>query len=190
MDSRPDLVALLQRASLGDESAAAEILQAYGRSMLRAVRYRLKQQLRRDFDSTDFTQAVWQSFFASPIDASKFSDPRALCAYLARLGERKVQEFARRENTLKRGGKRRQPLDSAVANSKASAACDPTPSQEAMALETWQRLVQGLSPRDRKILELRYQGQSNVDIGLALGIAESTVRYVLEKLQEKAKGLQ
>lgn len=190
MDPAPDLATLLQRASEGDEGAAEELLKLYGRGMLRAVRHRLNEKLRRDVDSADFTQAVWKSFFANPIDPGKFPDSKALGAYLALLGERKVQEFARRENTQKRGAKRRQPLDSMIAESDALADCDPTPSQHAVAAETWQQLLDALSPRDRRILELRYQGHTNVEIGEIIGLSESTVRYVMDRLREKAKGLQ
>ena len=157
--------------------------------MLRAVRFRLKEKLRRDFDSNDFTQAAWLSLLESPVDKAQFDDAKALGAFLALLGERQVQETARRENTQKRGGKRRRPLDSEIAETSAVADVDPTASQQAVAAETWQRLIENLSDRDRKIVELRYQQHTNVEIGKALGISEATVRYVIEKLAEKARTL-
>lgn len=188
METGSDLASLLRRALSGDESAAEEVVRTYGRGMIRAIRYRLKEQLRRGFDSNDFTQAAWLSLLEKPSDEAQFADANALGAFLALLGERKVQEAARRENTQKRGGRRRQPLDSAIAET-AFANDDPTPSQQAVATETWRRLVENLSERDKRIAELRAQGHTNVEIGELVGVSESTVRYVLEKLAEKARTL-
>lgn len=189
MEPSPDLTDLFQRALGGDQSAAEEIVRTHGQGMLRAIRLRLKEKLRRDFDSNDFTQAAWLSLLESPNAKAQFDDPKALGAFLALLSERQVQATARRENTQKRGGKRRRSLDSAIAETGAMANEDPTASQQAVAAETWQLLIENLSERDRRIVELRYQGHTNVEIGEMLGVAESTVRYVLQKLAEKAREL-
>jgi RNA polymerase sigma factor (sigma-70 family) len=190
MEPGPDLTSLLQRALGGDHAAAEEIVRTYGRGMLRAVRNKLTEQLRPGFDSNDFTQAAWLALLEKRIEGkAQFVDAKALGAFLALVSERKVQETARRENSQKRGGKRRQRLDSEMAQTGAMANEDPTPSQQAVATEAWQRLVENLSERDRRILELRYQGHTKVEIGELLGIAESTVRYVLEKVFEKAREL-
>lgn len=177
------LASLLQSVSSGDEKAAESFLQQFGPLVLRTVRLRLSEKLRRDLESVDVVQAVWQSFFGNRDRFDGFQDPKAFCAYLVRMAERKVLMAARRENRLKRGGNRRQQLDSIVANSSKMAGRESTPSQLAVAAETWERLLGELSARDQQILYLRNLGFSRIEIAEKLAIADSTVRRVLDRLK-------
>ncbi|MGC3969952.1 MAG: sigma-70 family RNA polymerase sigma factor [Pirellulales bacterium] len=179
-----NLTELLERLSSGDAGAAEELLQQFGPVVMRAVRLRLSERLRRDFDSVDLVQAVWASFFVHRDRLGGFNDPNGLCAYLARMAERKVLMAARHENRLKRGGERRRQLDSTIAESSKMAGREDRPSEIAIAAETWERLISKLSLRDQRILYLRNQGYTRVDIAKELSVAESTVRRVLDDLKK------
>ena len=50
----------------GSEEAAWNFIETYGPHIQRVVRRRLHQSLRSKFDSVDFVQMVWASFFADP----------------------------------------------------------------------------------------------------------------------------
>jgi len=57
---------LLEQARAGSDSAARELIERFGPFILRVIRNRLDPRLRSIFDSADFSQAVWASFFAMP----------------------------------------------------------------------------------------------------------------------------
>ena len=61
------------------------------------VRARLPKKLRTQFDSLDFVQAVWQSFFAvRPLDSPDFAKVEHLRGFLAGVVRNKVFEQHRR----------------------------------------------------------------------------------------------
>src|SRR5437763_11538948 len=81
---------LLRQARAGSEEAARAIVERYGKPILMIVRRRLNRQLRRLYDSTDFTQMVWADFFTRAIKERTFQDPRELVAFLDRLASNKL----------------------------------------------------------------------------------------------------
>ena len=64
MPNEPDISDLIARAKAGDETAIREFLSRFEPEVRMMVRGRLPRMLRTQFDSMDFVQAVWQSFFA------------------------------------------------------------------------------------------------------------------------------
>ena len=54
---------LLRRAKAGDDAAIRDFLSRFEQEVRTMVRSRLPRKLRTQFDSTDFVQSVWQSFF-------------------------------------------------------------------------------------------------------------------------------
>ncbi|MBL9080802.1 MAG: sigma-70 family RNA polymerase sigma factor [Planctomycetales bacterium] len=183
MVSGQPLAALLQKVSFGDDSAAEMLLQQFGPVVLRTVRLRLNEKLRRKLESVDLVQAVWQSFFGNFEELGHFDDPNKLCAYLVRIAERKVFMAARYENRAKRGGGRLQQLDEVIADSSKMFGRESTPSKLAVAAETWEQMIAKLSARDQRILYLRNLGFTRVEIAEQLSIGEATVRRVLDSLK-------
>ena len=61
---------LLKRARAGDKGAIRDFLSQFEQEVQTMVRSRLPRKLRTQFDSTDFVQSVWQSFF---VDSARFS---------------------------------------------------------------------------------------------------------------------
>ena len=59
-----DVSNLIARAKAGDEAALRAFLTRFGSELRMMVRARLPRQLRSQYDSGDFVQAIWQSFFA------------------------------------------------------------------------------------------------------------------------------
>ena len=54
---------LLKKVGEGDHDATTTLVREYGSHILRAVRRRMSVRVRDRYDSEDFTQAVWASFF-------------------------------------------------------------------------------------------------------------------------------
>ena len=149
------------------------------------VRSRLPKKLRSRFDSTDFVQSVWQSFFADPgRDSRDFETVEHFRGFLFGMVRNKVQEQHRR---LTRTGKydlaREEPLyvrrgDREVLREVVSP--EPTPSQAIQASDRMAQLTAGRSPREVEVLTLRRQGLTIVEIAARTGINERTVRRMIE----------
>src|SRR5262249_16320651 len=77
-----DLEGLLARARGGCQEAAAELVRQYSKPMQVVVRRRLDQRLRSAFDSLDFVQDAWKSFFRTVIHEETFTDPQRFVGFL------------------------------------------------------------------------------------------------------------
>lgn len=188
MSEQPqDFATLMQRVRDGSEEAVRELLETYGNHIYRAVRRRLNQQLRSRFDSQDFVQAVWTSFFAHRSVVLNFAEPQALVAYLARIaGNKVIEQCRRRMSSQKDAVNREQSIESfSFAGQVYLSSSDPTASQVAIANEQWNRFVEGQPAHYQQMLELRSSGATFAEIAEATGMNERTVRRVIQKLSER-----
>src|SRR4051794_41840261 len=89
-DEEGDIAGFLSRIQAGDEAAARELLSRYEAEVRLVVRRQLPRLLRSRFDSLDFLQSVWGSFFrrgrAGPAGVEGSRHP---FAFLARGAENK-----------------------------------------------------------------------------------------------------
>jgi RNA polymerase sigma-70 factor (ECF subfamily) len=182
---RGELQAFLARIKAGDEDAARELLSRYEAQVRLVVRRQLPRLLRARFDSLDFLQSVWGSFFrrmgAGP---SEFEDPKNLVAFLARAARNKVIDEYRRASSL-RGDVRLEESLSAGAYAFDLRDESDTPSEVAQARETLDRLRDLLPEERRNILDLKAEGFTNHEIAGRLGISERTVRRALHDLRRR-----
>ena len=187
-DRGEDLRAFLARVRAGDEAAARELLTRYEAQVRLVVRRQLPRLLRSRFDSMDFLQSVWRSFFrrmrAGP---EEFEAPHHLVAFLARAARNKVIDEYRRACSLKQDMHLEEPLWAEGSRPRELVADTESPSELAEAREAFGRL-RDLLPEDRRgILELKVQGLTNPEIGARLGLSERTVRRVLEDLRRRTQ---
>lgn len=168
----------------GDEAALKELFDRYKDHVQRAVRSRLSGPLRARFDTQDFTQDVWKSFFKVALDRVTVPDETALIAYLAQMAKYKVGEEFRHQNTQKVGIGRDMPLDDAGEQRGPSA----TPSAEAMANDQWVALTSGLSEREIRMLTMIRNGETHAVIAQEFGLSEKTVQRLVVRLQARPIG--
>ena len=180
---------LLGRIRSGDESAAHELLARYEAQVRLVVRRQLPRILRSRFDSLDFLQSVWGSFFrrmkAGP---DEFEDPRSLVAFLARAAKNKVIDEYRRAASKKGNMRREEPLWAEGSRPRELVGDDDSPSEIVEAREAFGRLLDMLPEGRQVMLELRVQGLSSREIGERLNVSERTVRRVLEDLRHRSEG--
>jgi RNA polymerase sigma factor (sigma-70 family) len=187
-DDGSDIDAFLARIQAGDEAAARELLTRYEAEVRLVVRRQLPRLLRSRFDSLDFLQSVWGSFFRRVRSGpAKFEDSRHLVAFLARAAKNKVIDEYRRAASRKQDMHREEPLWADGTRPKEVAADIDTPSELAQANEVFVRLRELLPAERRTILELKAEGLSSQDIGERLGISERTVQRVLEDLRRRVE---
>src|SRR5690242_6656559 len=110
-----ELSEFLKRIQAGDEGAARELLARYESEVRLVVRRQLPRLLRSRFDSLDFLQSVWGSFFrrvraGGAAGPAEFEDSRHLVAFLARAAKNKVIDEYRRAASQKHDMHREEPL--------------------------------------------------------------------------------
>jgi RNA polymerase sigma-70 factor (ECF subfamily) len=176
---------LLARAKAGDEAAIREFLLRFEKEVRAMVRCRLPKKLRTQFDSTDFVQAVWQSFFRDlDQDCRNFANVGHLRGFLSGMVRNKVSEQHRRlTRTEKYDVGREERLYVRRAGREVPrevVSPEPSPSQAVQASDRMEQLMAGRSPREVEVLTLRRQGLTLVEIAERTGIHERTVRRVIE----------
>jgi RNA polymerase sigma factor (sigma-70 family) len=183
-----DLADFLKRIQSGDEGAARELLQRFEAEVRLVVRRQLPRLLRSRFDSLDFLQSVWGSFFRRMRQSpTEFEDSRHLVAFLARAAKNKVIDEYRRSASRKHDMHREEPLWGDGRRAREVADSTDSPSEIAQAHEVYGRL-QALVPEEkRSILQMKAEGLSSKDIGERLGISERTVQRVLEDLRRRVE---
>lgn len=190
-----DLPELIARARDGDDEAIREILGRFEGDVRTMVRGRLPRALRSQFDSMDFTQAVWQSFFEDLKDRSEeFENARHLRGFLKGVARNKVfEQYRRLTRTEKYSLAKEERLyvrrgDREVA--RELPAPGPTPSQTFQAGDRLARLTAGRPPREVEILTLRHQGLTIEEIAQSVGVNERTVRRTIDaaRLRMEAEG--
>jgi RNA polymerase sigma factor (sigma-70 family) len=181
-----ELTEFLRRIQAGDEGAARELLSRFEAEVRLVVRRQLPRLLRSRFDSLDFLQSVWGSFFRRMRTApTEFEDSRHLVAFLARAAKNKVIDEYRRAASRKQNMHREEPLWGDGLRPRDVPDPTDSPSEVAQAHEVLGRLRE-LMPADRRsILEMKAEGLSSKDIGERLGISERTVQRVLEDLRRR-----
>lgn len=174
-----DVGALLKDVRQGSDGAVWEIIEEYEPHIQRVVRRRLSQRLRSKYDTQDFVQMVWKSFFEEPKRLHGFDNSRQLFGFLAKMAQNKVDaELRRRMKTQKYDLSKEQPLeDSAMAEGPID-----SPSEIAIARERWNQMIQDLPTRHQQVVRLRLEGLTFAQIAERLSIDEKTARRVLNRL--------
>lgn len=182
-----EFTTLLEEVRAGSQDAAWKLVERYGRDVQRFVRRSLNHRLRSKFDSLDFVQIVWGSFFRAPERLQGIERAEQLVAYLATLAKFKVlTEVRRRLETEKYDIRREDVRDEPRGLPDMNVSNTPTPSSVAMAKERWEQLIAGEPEQVRQIVELRLRGITFNEIADHLHIHETTARKTIKRLLERA----
>jgi RNA polymerase sigma factor (sigma-70 family) len=131
------------------------------------------------FDSMDFVQLAWKSFFRMPKHAERIESCRDFVAYVTKMARNKVLMEDRHRRTQKHNLRREVPFDQ---ESGAAVALDPQPVDTAIALERLEKMLKSQTPLHRKIIELRLQGNTFAEIGTKLNIDIHTAHRFISRL--------
>jgi RNA polymerase sigma factor (sigma-70 family) len=183
-DSDKDFKRLMEGLRNGDEDAARELVQLYGESLRRAVRRVLSVKLQSKFDSIDFVQIVWKSFFCMDYDGLRVDSPKDLAEFLIGMARNKVRDESRKRLRLLRYDVRRErDLGGLVENQHpADDSQQPIPVDVAIARERWEELLRGQPEHCREIVRLKLCGHGCHSVAEKLDLDEETVRRYLKKL--------
>jgi RNA polymerase sigma factor (sigma-70 family) len=176
----------MEQIQSGSETAVQTLLGQYGDHLYRAVRRRLSRALRRKFDTSDFVQAVWASFFCDHDKLRKFEHSSQLVAFLTRVAQNKVVDESRRRRTKKSDVTRETSMSPDPDQEEIEVpGREPTPSQVAIGQEEFERMMGDMPSQYRPILRLRALGETQEEIASKLGLNERTVRRMLKKVRDR-----
>lgn len=164
----------------GSQTAIWTLIERYAPHIERVVRRRLDKQTRTCFETVDFVQMVWASFFREPRRITTFQSAEELIRYLGAMARNKVTDVTRQMRAAKNDRRREQPIE--MLDQPPSLHAARPPDEIAIAREMWFRMFSQQSERDRQMVELRIQGLTFVEIGERLGTNERTVRRVLDRM--------
>lgn len=173
---------LMSRIQAGDPDAAAELVRHYEPDIRLEVRVRLRIQdgrVRRMLDSMDITQSVLASFFAG-VAVGQFAPqhPQQLLGLLVTMARNKLLSQVRHQRRQRRDARLGESLNTAVHD---VAARGETPSQIVSKRELLGEFRKRLSGEERKIADLRGEGEPWTAIAARLGGTAESRRKQLER---------
>lgn len=188
MTPDPDFDRLLGEWRAGSATALGELLDRYAGAVRAAVRHRLNDRLRAEYDSLDFVQDVWSSVVGLSPDEFSFPTQAALVGFLVRIAENKVVDVCRRRlRSLAYARTRERPITRPDGADVPVLDPGPTPSQWVMAAERWAEIVAELPPLHVAVLERLRAGYTRVEVAAMTGVTDRTVRRIVTRA-ERAMG--
>jgi RNA polymerase sigma factor (sigma-70 family) len=182
-EAHDSFAVLMKRVQEGSEVASQELLREYEPYLLHVIRRRLDKRLRAQFDSLDFAQDVWASFFAALPGDQAFDQPEKLAAYLAKMAVHKVFEMVRQRRSLKYDVNRECSLnDSKLFPGEGVPAHQDTPSEIVGGEEEWQAFLRKQPLVYRRIYTMLRQGKTQKEISKVLGLTPQTINRVVGRL--------
>jgi RNA polymerase sigma-70 factor (ECF subfamily) len=161
---------LMRAVQDGSESAARELVERYGDHVLRVVRGKLHRGLRSRFDSIDFRQDVWASFFALPAPEARFRSPEDLATFLAAMANHKVADAFRDQMQRQKRALARETSLTEMGSSAIPQRGQATPSQQMVAQERWREILRRKRPLVQKMLRMLRRGCSYDEVSAETGL--------------------
>ncbi|MCE9554054.1 MAG: helix-turn-helix domain-containing protein [Planctomycetes bacterium] len=180
---------LFARYRAGEDRAASEIFDRYVRRLIELARQRISSQLARRVDPEDIVQSAYRSFFIHARDGD-FVLKRAgdLWRLLAGITLNKLHGQVERHTAGRRDIGRELRFEAGESEYPATltaSTLEPTPDEAAALAEQLDLFMASLSTVERRVLELRLQGETIVQIGTAVGRSQRTVRRLLQQVQAR-----
>lgn len=185
--TQADFRQLIERIQGGSTTAVQELLNRYGSYLLLAVRKQLNRKLRSKYDSHDFVQDVWASFFKKSLNGYSFQHPNDLAGFLMRLARNKVVNVVRQRLQGQKYNVNRECSLHQMDYSLATDVPDDgqTPSQILMRQEEWDLLLRAQPPVYRRVLVLYRQGLDAAAIAREMNVHVRTINRILAKVRQQ-----
>ncbi len=180
----PSSIELLQRYCDGDAFAADEIFERYAQRLTALARARLSARLASRTEPEDVVMSAWRSFFVGAREG-RFALSRSgdLWRLLVEITLHKLYRQARRHTAARRTVSAEQPAETLDIAHLVSAG--PTPDEALALADELEAILTDLGTFERRLLELRLQGERLEDIGAELACSERTVRRTMALLRRR-----
>jgi RNA polymerase sigma-70 factor (ECF subfamily) len=188
MPDSPDTLRLLELCRAGDGEAARQLYHCYVDRLVAVARRRLGPPLQSRVDPEDIVQSVFRTFFGR-LKAGKFrlEEQDDVCKLLVRITVNKTLRQVAYQKAAKRDpGQEAGQEDPGRERLLELMAREPDPEAAAAFVDQLQAFLANQLPQDRRVLLLRLQGYGTDEIARQLGVADRTVRRVLERIKGQA----
>ena len=186
-DEKPEISELIAQIKQGSEDAVGLLMEYYTEAIHKVIRRRLNQRMRSQYDTEDFTQIVWASFFGDLNKVATYQTSADLEGFLTAMTRNKVVDACRRHLMRQRTDpdrERRIDTDDSVTTIVLRSA-DRTPSHIASMREQWDLLLETLPRRHREIIVLRASGCTYKEIAEHVDMNERTIRRIFHSIQNR-----
>lgn len=177
----------IRRIRAGDEQAAAELVRRYEPEIRLEVRAWLRlrdPRLRRVFDSMDVCQSVLANFFLRAAAGDfELDRPGQLAALLAGIARNKLSEKVKHNQRQRRDVRRLQ----APGPGGLEVPVPETPSQWAAGKELLSEFRRRLTAEERRLAELRADGQDWAAVAAEVGGTPDACRKQLNRAVERVE---
>lgn len=181
--SPPTFAELIAAAATDSDDAISELICRYAPRIRDIARRGLGPELRQRIDSRDIVQGVWASFVAGGTPWREFESEDHFIRFMSVIARRHlVNAYDRWIAAARRTALRQVELD--AADSHDLAVPEPSPSQQLLADDCLDNVLEGQPANYRRIARLRAAGFKQVEIAAKLKITERTVRRVLRQLEK------
>ena len=183
----------LQRWQSGDDSAADELYARYVERLRLLAESRLSVRLSQRHDADDILQTVFRTFFRRGREGRfELADSESLWRLLAAITVNKVRVKARFERQLKRDYRVEVPMSGIAHDDELSIpvecfAAEPSEEEAVVVTDLLQHVVNHLSEREVRILELLAEGHARTRIAELTGATRRTVQRVIELVAERLR---
>ncbi|MBN9121330.1 MAG: RNA polymerase subunit sigma-24 [Planctomycetes bacterium] len=184
---------LMDELRRGEPDAAREVFDRFARRLVGLAASRLPGFVRASTDPEDVAQSVLRTFFRRH-GAGEFRPEHwdALWALLAVLTVRKCGHKVEHLLAARRDVRREVRPGGPSAGSAPSwepADRAPTPEEAVLLEETLDRVLAGLTERERPVVLLRLQGHEVAEIARQIPCSERTVHRVLAGVRDRLEAL-
>lgn len=176
-----DFADLMRRVGDRSDEAARELVERFGPRILRMVRRRLPRALRTKYDSVDFVQAVWASFFVLPPERLQFDSPDALGPYLGEMAAHKVIDAVRQRLEGAKYDAQREQIVADGLNELAKSM--PSPEAIAIAREEWQKVLRNEPSHNQRMLKALGEGKNAEEVAREHGFSRKTVQRLVRRMR-------
>jgi RNA polymerase sigma-70 factor (ECF subfamily) len=182
---------LMARLRCGEGAAAAEVHRRFVRRLLSLARGQFEPWVRARADHEDVVQSAFKSVFAR-LERGEFTldDWDDLWSLLTVITVRKCHRRGAALRARRRDAAREVTAPPGGNDTGSEGAWEipdraPTPAEAAILAETLEGWLQGLSSRERTIVQLGLEGYTTQAIAERLGRTERTVRRAYHYAQER-----
>ncbi len=171
---------LVVRIQSGDDAAATELYQRYSTRLRVLADRQMSSAIRRTHEADDIVQSAFRSLFRG-VNSGAYTAPegQSLWSLLAVIAIHKIRRKATRRKSVATLS-----LDDSAEHHSAQESIEADVSAEQFE-SSLRESIEGLRPNEQKIVELRVQGFSVVDIANCLQNSCRTVERTLQRIREK-----
>jgi RNA polymerase sigma-70 factor (ECF subfamily) len=182
-----DSSTLLARWRDGDQQAAAELFHRYAARLLALAHQRLSARMAARVDAEDVVQSVYGSFFAGARNGRfVLQHSGDLWRLLVAITLHKVRRQVHHHTAGKRSINLEEWSNDSLMGIPAERwAGQPSPMDASMLADTLENAMRELTPVQRRIIEMRLQGNTVPEIAAETQRSLATVKRLLHQLKEK-----